>query len=309
MASPEAKSQRPARRKSLFRPCIDLHEGLVKQIVGGTLTDHDRQAVGESSKLRTNFVASQSPAHFSHLYRQHALTGGHVIKLGPRNDDAAAAALQAWPRGLHVGGGITDANAKEWLDKGAEKVSCPPPHADRQGPYPVLIDTATFGPPFVFPRPRQIIVTSYLFPSCKFSLARLEDLRNRVGKENLVIDVSCRRRGDKWIVAMNRWQDMTDMEVNKESLDLLAAYCSEFLIHAADVEGLCQGIDRELVQKLGEWCTIPTTYAGGARHIGDLELVDRLSNGKVDLTFGSALDIFGGSGVTLEELVKWNQNA
>ncbi|PWY99015.1 Phosphoribosylformimino-5-aminoimidazole carboxamide ribotide isomerase [Testicularia cyperi] len=252
----------------LFRPCIDLHEGVVKQIVGGTLSDQD-------STLKTNFVATHSPAHFAELYRQHQLTGGHVIKLGPRNDEAATAAVEAWPRGLHVGGGINGSNAKQWIDKGAEKV----------------------------------IVTSYLFPDCKFSKARLEELRDAVGKENLVVDVSCRRKDDRWIVAMNRWQDMTDMEVNQESLDLLSDYCSEFLIHAADVEGLCQGIDQELVSKLGEWVKIPTTYAGGARHIGDLELVDKLSQGKVDLTFGSALDIFGGSGVTLDELVRWNQQA
>lgn len=255
-------------RKSLFRPCIDLHEGVVKQIVGGTLTDTD-------STLKTNFVATHSPAHFASLYRQHKLTGGHVIKLGPRNDEAATAAVSAWPQGLHVGGGINGDNASEWLQKGAEKV----------------------------------IVTSYLFPQCKFSLERLQDLNAQVGKQRLVVDVSCRKKGDRWIVAMNRWQDMTDMEVNKQSLDLLAEHCSEFLIHAADVEGLCQGIDQELVEKLGEWVTIPTTYAGGARHIGDLELVDRLSHGKVDLTFGSALDIFGGTGVTLDELVRWNDGA
>jgi phosphoribosylformimino-5-aminoimidazole carboxamide ribotide isomerase len=198
---------RPPARKSVFRPCIDLHEGVVKQIVGGTLSDTD-------STLRTNFVATHSPSHFASLYREHNLTGGHVIKLGPRNDEAAASALAAWPQGLHVGGGITGENAQEWLDKGAEKV----------------------------------IVTSWLFPSCQFSLSRLEQLSERVGRERLVVDVSCRRRGDRWVVAMNRWQDMTDMEVNKASLDLLAAHCSEFLIHAADVEGLCQGIDQELVQ-------------------------------------------------------------
>ncbi|SPO31424.1 probable bifunctional protein (related to glutathione S-transferase/ probable histidinol dehydrogenase) [Ustilago trichophora] len=260
--------QTKTKRKSLFRPCIDLHEGVVKQIVGGTLTDTD-------STLKTNFVATHSPAHFAQLYRQHNLTGGHVIKLGPRNDEAATSAVSTWPRGLHVGGGITADNAQKWLDLGAEKV----------------------------------IVTSYLFPSCKFDLARLEDLSAKVGKENLVIDVSCRKKGDRWVVAMNRWQDMTDMEVNQQSLSKLEKYCSEFLIHAADVEGLCQGIDVELVERLGEWVTIPTTYAGGARHLGDLELVDRLSNGRVDLTFGSALDIFGGEGVTLEELVRWNSTA
>jgi len=105
---------------------------------------------------------------------------------------------------------------------------------------------------------------------------------------------------------MNKWQDLTNMEVNKESLDLLAEYCSEFLIHAADVEGLCQGIDEELVQRLGEWVNIPTTYAGGARALSDLDLVDRLSNGKVDLTFGSSLDIFGGTQVKFLDLVKHN---
>lgn len=256
------------KRKSLFRPCIDLHEGVVKQIVGGTLSDSD-------STLKTNFVATHSPAYFAELYRKHNLTGGHVIKLGPRNDEAATSAIQAWPKGLHVGGGINGDNAQEWLDRGAEKV----------------------------------IVTSWLFPSCRFSLNRLKELSNKVGKENLVVDVSCRKKGEKWIVAMNRWQDMTDMEVNKQSLDLLSEYCGEFLIHAADVEGLCQGIDEELVRKLGEWVDVSTTYAGGARGKEDLELVDRLSGGKVDLTFGSALDIFGGKGVTLEELVQWNEAA
>lgn len=260
----------PNKRKSVFRPCIDLHEGVVKQIVGGTLTDET-----DSATLKTNFVATHSAAHFASLYKQHNLTGGHVIKLGPRNDQAASAAVAAWPNGLHVGGGINADNAAEWLRRGAEKV----------------------------------IVTSYLFPDCKFSLSRLEALSGQVGKERLVVDVSCRKKADRWIVAMNRWQDMTDMEVNKQSLDLLAEHCSEFLIHAADVEGLCQGIDQELVQKLGEWVTIPTTYAGGARHLGDLELVDKLSGGKVDLTFGSALDIFGGKGVTMDDLIKWNSDA
>jgi len=154
-----------------------------------------------------------------------------------------------------------------------------------------------------------LIVTSYLFPDARFSLARLEELGRLVGKERLVVDVSCRRRDDKWIVAMNKWQTMTDMEVNKASLDLLSQYCSEFLIHAADVEGLCKGIDQELVRHLGEWVSIPTTYAGGGSSKHDLELVNRLSNGKVDLTIGSALDIFGGSGVKFEDCIAWNKTA
>jgi len=126
-------------------------------------------------------------------------------------------------------------------------------------------------------------------------------------KDKLVIDLSCRRKDDKWFVATNKWQTITDFELNQESIRLLEPYCSEFLIHAADVEGLQRGIDHELVAKLGEWCTIPVTYAGGGRSLQDLELVKNLSGAKVDLTIGSALDIFGGSGVKFDECVEWNK--
>ncbi|KIP12705.1 hypothetical protein PHLGIDRAFT_61279 [Phlebiopsis gigantea 11061_1 CR5-6] len=255
----------PDRRRSLFKPCIDLHDGKVKQIVGGTLSD-------APESLRTNFVATKPPAHYAELYREHELEGGHVIMLGKGNTDAAKEALAAWPGGLQVGGGINDQNCQEWIEAGAGKV----------------------------------IVTSFLFPDAKLSLERLEKMSTLVGKENLVVDVSCRRKADRWFVAMDKWQRITEMEVCKESLDLLSKYCSEFLIHAADVEGLCQGIDEELVSKLGGWVTIPTTYAGGAKSVSDLELVDRLSNGKVDLTYGSSLDIFGGTLVKFEELVVYN---
>ncbi|KAF8450714.1 Phosphoribosylformimino-5-aminoimidazole carboxamide ribotide isomerase [Boletus edulis BED1] len=241
------------RRRSRFRPCIDLHDGKVKQIVGGTLSDDNPGA------LRTNFVASQSAGDFARLYKEYDLQGGHVIKLGPGNEEAAREALEAWPDALQIGGGITATNAREWLDAGASKV----------------------------------IVTSYLFPGAKFSRERLDAISNVVGRDRLVVDVSCRRRGEKWFVAMNKWQDITDTEVSKESLDMLSEHCSEFLIHAADVEGLCQGIDEQLVKKLGEWVTMPTTYAGGAKRkvttsadVSDLALVDSLSGGKVDLTYG-----------------------
>ncbi|GFZ46263.1 1-(5-phosphoribosyl)-5-[(5-phosphoribosylamino) methylideneamino] imidazole-4-carboxamide isomerase [Saitozyma sp. JCM 24511] len=236
----------PSRRRSQFRPCIDLHQGVVKQIVGGTLD------LGDAG-----------------LYRQHDLRGGHVIKLGPGNDDAAREALKAWPGGLQVGGGIAVGNAKEWLDAGADK----------------------------------IIVTSFLFPDAKFSEERLAAMSQLVGKDKLVVDISCRKRENGWVVAMNGWKTLTDMVVNQDSIALVEKYCSELLIHAADVEGLCQGIDEELVERLGEWASVPCTYAGGAKDISDLALVDWLSGGKVDLTFGSSLDIFGGSGVKFDELV------
>ncbi|KAF9515212.1 hypothetical protein BS47DRAFT_1391748 [Hydnum rufescens UP504] len=252
--------------RSSFRPCIDLHSGLVKQIVGASLSD------ASPDTLRTNHIAKESPKEFALLYRRHNLRGGHVIKLGPGNDDAARSALEAWPDALHIGGGITPENALDWISAGAEKV----------------------------------IVTSYLFPSGKFSLDRLRDLSQKVGRERLVVDVSCRKAQHGWTIAMNKWQDLTDTSVTKESLDIFAEYCSEFLIHAADVEGLCQGIDEDLVKFLGEIVKIPTTYAGGAKSIEDLDLVDRLSSGRVDLTYGSALDIFGGTQVSFEELAKRN---
>ncbi|KAL8936046.1 MAG: hypothetical protein Q9211_004382 [Gyalolechia sp. 1 TL-2023] len=235
-----------------FRPCIDLHSGQVKQIVGGTLSN-------TSSSLRTNYVSKLPASYFATLYKEHALNGAHVIKLGPGNDAAAQEALAAWPGGLQVGGGITADNAQLWIERGAEKV----------------------------------IVTSYLFIEARFSHHRLkavlESLKNDT--EKLVIDLSCRRTG----------------KVNQEIIRLLEPYCSEFLIHAADNEGLQKGIDEELVSRLGEWCTKPVTYAGGARHLEDLDLVKRLSSGKVDLTIGSALDIFGGSGLRFDECVKWNE--
>jgi len=194
--------------------------------------------------------------------------------LGLGCDEAASTALRAWPDGLQIAGGINAQNAKSWIERGASKV----------------------------------IVTSYLFPEGAFSLERLVELEHTVGKEKLVVDVSCRRRDGKWLVAMNRWQTITDMEVNKESLDMLADHCSEFLIHAADVEGLCRGIDEELVISLGKWVTIPTTYAGGGKSLSDLALVDELSNGKVDLTIGSALDLFGGTGVHFADCIQWNNS-
>lgn len=252
-----------------FRPCIDLHAGEVKQIVGGTLDN-------TSEALKTNFVSQHPSAYYAQLYKDNDLSGAHVIMLGPGNDKAAREALQAWPGGLQVGGGINDGNAKAWLDAGAEK----------------------------------IIITSFLFPGGKFSQSRLDDVLSALGgdKSKLVIDLSCRRSGDdKWFVAMNKWQTVTDMEVNQESIKALEPYCSEFLIHAADNEGLQRGIDETLVERLAEWCSIPVTYAGGGRSLEDLEAVKRLSKGKVDLTIGSALDCFGGSGVRFDDCVLWNQ--
>ncbi|CAD6502369.1 BgTH12-04961 [Blumeria graminis f. sp. triticale] len=251
-----------------FRPCIDLHAGQVKQIVGGTLTD-------ASSDLKTNHVSNLPASHFAKLYRENNLQGTHLIMLGPNNEDAAREALLEWPGCIQVGGGITDINAMQWIKWGAEKV----------------------------------IITSFLFPDASFAQERLDAVIAALGgqRERLVIDLSCRRNGLTWFVAMNKWQTRTNMEVNQATIELLEPYCSEFLIHAADNEGLQSGIDTDLVTKLACWSSIPVTYAGGGRSISDLDLVKSLSNGRVDLTIGSALDIFGGSGVGFEDCVAWNK--
>lgn len=256
---------------TLFRPCIDLHHGKVTQIVGGTLSD------GEEA-LRTNFVSERGAGWYADLYRRDGLDGGHVIQLGPCNEEAARAALGAWPGGLQLGGGITPQNAGDWLRAGASKV----------------------------------IVTSFLFVDGRLSDRRLAELGHAVDRDHLVLDLSCRRgRGgssgrETWFVATNRWQTVTSTEVNAETLCRLAEHCSEFLVHAADVEGLCQGIDEGLVTLLGSGSPIPCTYAGGARALSDLERVRELSEGRVDLTFGSALDIFGGGMVRYADCVAYN---
>ena len=248
----------------MFRPCIDLHEGKVKQIVGGTLG---------AAALRTNFVSDRPAAWFADLYRRDDLRGGHVILLGAGNEAAARSALAAFPGGLQIGGGINADNAADWLAAGAA----------------------------------QVIVTSWVFRESRVDWDRLEQLSRLVGRERLVVDLSCRRRDGLYYVVTDRWQKFTELTVTAETLRQFAGYCAEFLIHAVDVEGLCQGIDRELVEKLGEWSPIPTTYAGGARSLVDLEEVTRLGRGRIDLTIGSALDIFGGNGVRYEEVVAFNR--
>ena len=250
----------------MFRPCIDLHEGKVKQIVGGTLGEN-------AGRLRTNFVSDRSAAWYAGLYRRDELKGGHVIMLGPGNEAEARAALAAYPGGLQIGGGVNAENAPGWLDAGAS----------------------------------HVIVTSWVFREGRLDTARLNQLIEAVGKHRLVLDLSCRRRSEKYLVVTDRWQKFTDLEISADSLQTLARSCAEFLIHAVDVEGLCRGIDRELVEKLGAWSPIPTTYAGGASALADLEEVTKLGQGRIDLTIGSALDIFGGSGVRYEEAVAFNR--
>ncbi len=250
----------------MFRPCIDLHDGKVKQIVGGSLTDN-------GAGLRTNFVSERPSSWYAELYKREGLKGGHVIMLGSGNESAAKAALSAFPGGLHVGGGINSTNARSYLDAGAS----------------------------------HVIVTSWVFREGRLDEARLAELVQLIGKSRLVLDLSCRLRDGEYFVVTDRWQKFTSLRVTQATLQSLATSCDEFLIHAVDVEGLCQGVDLELVKRLGQWTPIPTTYAGGARSLEDLQQVAQASHGRVDLTIGSALDIFGGNGVRYEECVAFNR--
>lgn len=250
----------------MFRPCIDLRNGKVVQIVGGTLSD-------DAAAVRTNFVSERPAAWFAELYKRDRLTGGHVIMLGPGNDAAARSALAAYPNGLQLGGGVKADNARGWLDAGAS----------------------------------HVIVTSWVFREGHVDWARLAELVKLIGKERLVLDLSCRVRAGEYFVVTDRWQKFTAVTLSAATLEMFAASCAEFLIHAVDVEGLCRGIDGELVSKLGQWSPLPVTYAGGANSLTDLETVAQLGQGKVHLTIGSALDIFGGQGVRYAEAVAFNR--
>ncbi len=244
-----------------FRPCIDLHQGVVKQIVGSTLSDN-------GNAPETNFEAKKPASWFAELYKKDNLTGGHVIQLGSGNEKAAVSALSAWPKGLQIGGGINIDNAGFWLDKGAEAV----------------------------------IVTSWVFHDGVIDKDRLKKLSDYVGKERLVLDLSCRKKNNDYVIVTNRWQTYTKEIVSEKLLDNLSGFCNEFLIHAVDVEGMCSGIETSLVELLGKWAGLPLTYAGGIRSMDDINNINILGNGNIDFTVGSALDIFGGKFLKYEEL-------
>lgn len=272
------KSTGTSPRTMKFRPCIDLHSGQVKQIVGSTLSDQGRTAgsTTNNNELETNFQTDLPAKSYADMYKRDGLTGGHVIMLGPGNTEAAKSALMAYPRGLQVGGGINTSNAKEWLDHGAS----------------------------------HVIVTSFVFHNGKIDMDRLKELVDITGKDRLVLDLSCRRKkGDStgpYYVVTDRWQNYTDVEVNSETLNLLSDYCDEFLVHGVENEGKKCGILEDLVILLGQYSPIPVTYAGGVKDLSDLEKVNELGKGVVDLTIGSALDCFGGS-ISYDSVVSWHK--
>lgn len=246
-----------------FRPCIDLRNGRVVQIEGGS--------IGRREGPVTHFEAEGAAASFAGAYRADGLEGGHVIMLGPGNEKEALLALQAFPGGLHVGGGINPQNAPEYLEAGAS----------------------------------HVIVTSYIFSGNQLDFGRLKSVNDAVGRGRLVLDLSCRLRDGRYHVVTNRWQTFTDLAVTAETLCELAEHCCEFLVHGVDVEGKRLGIEEPLVSLLAR-SPIPVTYAGGAGQLADLDRVKELGDGNVDLTIGSALDIFGGT-VKYEDVVAWHR--
>lgn len=243
-----------------FRPCIDIHNGKVKQIVGGTLKDKDNQAI-------ENFASELGAEFYANMYKRDGLKGGHIILLNPKTSEhymatktQAMEALAAYPGGMQIGGGITAENAAEYIQAGAS----------------------------------HVIVTSYVFKDGEINWENLNKLTAAVGKEKVVLDLSCRKKDEKYYVVTDRWQTFTNVEVNEKLFDELADYCDEFLVHGVDVEGKESGVEEELVRLLADWKHIPITYAGGIGSLEDLREFENISGGRLDFTIGSALDLFGG---------------
>lgn len=243
-----------------FRPCIDIHNGSVKQIVGGSLMD-------EANSAKENFVSELKADFYADMYKKSGLTGGHIILLNPASSEfynadveQAKMALNAYPGGLQIGGGINPENAEKFLDMGAS----------------------------------HVIVTSYVFKNGEINFDNLKRMKDAVGRDRLVLDLSCRKADDTYYIVTDRWQKFTNVAVKEETLDMLSEYCDEYLIHAVDVEGKASGIEEELAKMLGTWGKLPMTYAGGVGSFSDLAMLKELGCNKLDVTVGSALDIFGG---------------
>jgi len=252
-----------------FRPCIDIHNGKVKQIVGGSLLDKGNQAID-------NFVSDLDGSYYGKLYQKDGLKGGHIILLNPVGSEfyeadleQAYLALEAFPGGLQIGGGVTSENAKTFLEHGAT----------------------------------HVIVTSYVFKNGEINFDNLNKLVDTVGKEHIVLDLSCRKKGNEYYIVTDRWQKFTNVTISEETLDRMADYCSEFLIHAVDVEGKASGVETDLIKLLAKWKKLPITYAGGVGSFEDLDEIKIHGKNHLDVTIGSALDLFGGT-MKYEDVLK-----
>ena len=253
-----------------LRPCIDIHNGKVKQLVGGSVQD-------QGDRASENFVARESAEWFARLFQDKKLKNGHVILLNHKDSPyfeatkkQALDALRAYPGGLQAGGGITAENAAEFLDAGAS----------------------------------HVIVTSYVFQNGSISFENLSRLVETVGRSRLVLDLSCRKKNGLYYIVTDRWQTYTKVALSEDVLTMLASFCDEFLIHGVDVEGKQNGVEEELIELLGRWNRIPITYAGGIRSFSDIDRVRAAGNGRIHITIGSALDIYGGR-LSLEDAARY----
>lgn len=253
-----------------FRPCIDIHNGKVKQIVGGSLLD-------QSDFARENFISEYDAAFYAKIYKNRNIHGGHIILLNSTDSRfyaetkrQALQALKVYPMGLQVGGGINPLNAREFLEAGAS----------------------------------HVIVTSYVFSDGKIDFCRLAKIEKEVGACRLVLDISCKKDENGYVVVTDRWQKKTEEIVSIKLLEKLSGYCDEFLIHAVDVEGKAEGVDKELIALLGEWGKKPITYAGGIHNFKDLQTIKELGKSRIHATIGSALDLFGGN-MKFDEVISY----
>ncbi|MBT3539096.1 phosphoribosylformimino-5-aminoimidazole carboxamide ribotide isomerase [bacterium] len=237
-----------------FRPCIDILNGKVTQIVGETLATN--------SLVAENFVTNKNAAYFADLYKKNNLAGGHIIMLDKteKTKSQTIEALKTFPQDFQVGGNINSDNAQEFINAGAS----------------------------------HIIVTSYIFKDNKLSPLRLQRLMSAVKKEKIVLDLSCRKKNNEYYVVTNRWQIFSNFKVTSKNLETLSNYCDEFLIHGVDSEGKLQGVEIDLLNILKDFTGIPITYAGGIRDMNDIEKIKQTGNGYINFSVGTALDIFGG---------------
>lgn len=273
-----------------IRPCIDIHNGKVKQIVGGSLRDESgkesvlkesvlKERLSGENPLRENFVSQKDADVYAAIYRRAMLPGGHIILLNSVKEKEAYEAdlrqaflaLKEYPDGMQAGGGITPETAERFLEAGAS----------------------------------HVIVTSYVFRDGELDRDHLDEMVRAVGKKHLVLDLSCRKQENgSYVVVTDRWQKLTRLVISEGTMDFLAEFCDEFLIHAADVEGKRAGVEEDLAELLGGWqkkSRFPVTYAGGVHALKDLSKIAASSGGRMDVTVGSALDLFGGN-LKLQEL-------
>ena len=249
----------------MFRPCIDIHNNQVKQIVGASLNNKNRD-------LKVNFVSHNSADYYARLYKENNLKGGHIIMLDNRSREQAVKALNAYPQGMRIGGGMNKNNCLEYINFGAS----------------------------------HIIFNSAIFYHGRLNLEDLKSIKKVLGKSRIVLDLSCKEYDGKFFVMSNKWKEKSNFEINLKNLSSLSQFCDEFLVHSVLKEGTVLGIDWDLVKLLNKVSPIKTVYAGGIKNFEEIKMLDHLTRGKIDFTIGSGLDIFGGSQFSFEDLVAYN---